>query len=490
MIRPLAAIFVFAGSYAFGQSPDSLIPPLSTPETNISREQSELDSVRNSAAAQFGSIKTSYDSAMTAVSEQTKRINNEIDSLRTLNLPGEGLLSKLDSIKRWNDDKINALNEKVEKLKTSVTEKINALQLPPGLEEKGRDLTTMVNELDVSLPDADISSALEDELKLDLPGVENQLGDQSIPGIDNLNLQDANLGEVGGPINQYQDQLSNPPASMEEASSMAEEQAMKISEVNGIGEQLGDAAKVAEMAGSVPDQEAIREELVQKVQQQAVDHFQGKEEQLQKAMETLAKYKQKYSKLEGLDQIPKRRPNEMRDKPFIERLVPGIALQIHRKDAWMVDFNLYAGYRFNPRLAVGAGWNQRVAYDADKYEFNPELRIYGPRLYGQHAIGEGFSARLETEYMNTLVPPQFSSKYADVNGREWVYSTMAGIKKEYRFLGNVKGTMMLLYNLHDRYHRSPYGDKLMVRFGFEFPVKRGRGPGGHHDCSACTIEDK
>jgi hypothetical protein len=74
--------------------------------------------------------------------------------------------------------------------------------------------------------------------------------------------------------------------------------------------------------------------------------------------------------------------------------------------------------------------------------------------------------------MNTRLPPQFASGNADPDSREWVYSTMAGVKKEYRFLGKVKGTMMLLYNLHDPQHRSPYVDKLMVRFGFEFARKK------------------
>jgi hypothetical protein len=247
---------------------------------------------------------------------------------------------------------------------------------------------------------------------------------------------------------------------------------MKISEVTEISEQLIEVGEVTEMAGSLPDQQAVKEELTRKAKQQAIDHFQGKEEQLQKAMETLAKYKQKYSKLEGLDQIPKKKSNEMRGKPLVERVVPGIALQIHRKDAWMVDFNVYAGYRFNPRLIVGAGWNQRVAYDADEPQFEPDLRIFGPRLFGEFAVGQGFSGRLESECMNTRVPPQFASGNADADGREWVFSTVAGIKKEYRFLRKVKGTMMLLYNLHDPNHRSPYADKLMVRFGFEFEMKK------------------
>ena len=100
--------------------------------------------------------------------------------------------------------------------------------------------------------------------------------------------------------------------------------------------------------------------------------------------------------------------------------------------------------------------------------------MYGPRLFGDFVIGQGFSARLESEYMNTRIPPRFASGNADPEGREWVYSTMAGIKKDYRFLGKVKGTMFLLYNLHDTKHHSPYADKLMVRFGFEFPMKKSR----------------
>ena len=472
MILRLAATLVLASSCAFGQSADSLVVPLSAIDTAVARGQLELDSVRNAAAAGFASMKTSYDSIITVAGEQTSRINTKIDSLGNLNLPAGRLRGKLDSIRLWKDERIDALNDKVEKLKSGVTGKINSLGLPSALEEKGQALTSIVNELDVSLPKTDIPLALQEDLPPGLPGLENPLGDQGVPGLESIVVKEVNLGEVGEQVSQYQDQLSTLPSDMEEASSLAEEQGMKIVQVNEISDQIGETTKIAEMAGTMPDQQAVKDELVQKAQQQAIDHFQGKEEQLQKAMETLAKYKQKYSKLEGLDQIPKKKSNEMRGKLFIERLVPGIALQIHRKDAWMVDFNVYAGYRFNPRLIVGAGWNQRVAYDADEHQFEPNLRIFGPRLFGEFAVGQGFSGRLESEYMNTRVPPQFASGNADADGREWVFSTMAGIKKEYRFLRKVKGTMMLLYNLHDPHHRSPYADKLMLRFGFEFEMKK------------------
>jgi hypothetical protein len=54
---------------------------------------------------------------MTVAGEQTGRINTNIDSLKNLSLPAKGLLGKLDSTNRWKDNKIDAPNKKVEKLK-------------------------------------------------------------------------------------------------------------------------------------------------------------------------------------------------------------------------------------------------------------------------------------------------------------------------------------------------------------------------------------
>lgn len=466
-----AVPLLFANCCVFGQSADSQVVQISSLDTIMIRNQLNLDSVRNTAAARFAAIRISYDSALAVADEQSSRLHAKIDSLEKLDLSVAGLSAQLDSIRQWTNERINALNDKTDKLKSAVNERISNMALPPGLQQKGQELTAVVNELDVSSPEAGMALAWKEKLQSDLTGLDNPLGDMTIPGFNDVDLKGVSPGNLGAEISHYQDQIPDLPTSMEEVSSMAEEQAMGIADANGISEQLSEATSFTETA-SLPDEQAIKEELVQEAQRQAVDHFQGKEEKLQKALQTLAKYKQKYSKLAGLDQIPKKKPNAMRGKPFIERLLPGIALQIHRKDAWMVDFNLYAGYRFNPRFTAGAGWNQRVAYDVDQYRFDPDLRVYGPRLYGEFSIGEGFSSRVESEYMNTRVPPRFSSGNADANGREWVYSTMAGVKKEYRFLRKVKGTMVLLYNLHDPRHRSPYADKLMVRFGFEFPMKK------------------
>lgn len=81
----------------------------------------------------------------------------------------------------------------------------------------------------------------------------------------------------------------------------------------------------------------------------------------------------------------------MKGEPFIERLIPGIAIQIQKTgDDFMVDFNAYARYGLREELPLGTGWNQRVAYNLDKNLFNPEPRIFGPRVYGKFKLWKDF----------------------------------------------------------------------------------------------------
>jgi hypothetical protein len=213
---------------------------------------------------------------------------------------------------------------------------------------------------------------------------------------------------------------------------------------------------------------------LQKGKQEAMNHFAGKEQVLQAAMEKVSKYKQKYSSLQSIHDLPKRRPNEMRGKPFRERLVPGIAFQIQRKsNDLLVDFNVYAGYRFTGKFTSGLGWNQRVAYNSKSNDFNPHARVFGPRTFAEYNLFKGICPRVEFEFMNTFVPKAlFAPATTDVGNREWVWTAFAGLKKDYRFLKKVKGTTMVMFNVYNPLHRSPYADVMNVRFGFEFPQKK------------------
>ena len=448
----IVAIFLLIDSCAFGQLPVVPVVPLSCIDTIVVDRSLNGDSLYDIASDTMDSTARSYDNTMGEARVRTACVQAQIDSLRKLNEPVGQAIDSLDAIRKRKDEEIRALNAKLEAARSKASKKIDSLAVPLVSNEEAQHVRAVVNEAARSSADIELPSLPQEGVEL--------LGIEGVPTI-----EDVNLDGVGADLRPH---IDAPPATL------IEEQATRAVDATNVDEQLREVEAATVIPESLQDESSVKQALEQKVQQETVDLFQGKREQLHEAMKTLSKYKKQYSRINSLDQIPKKRPNPLHNKPFTERLVPGIWLQIHRKDGWMVDFNVYAGYRFNPRLMAGAGWNQRLAYNPDAYEFNADLRVYGPRVFSDFAMGRGFSVRLESEYMNTRIPPRFSAGGSDSDGRGWVYSTLAGIKKEYRFLGKVKGTMLFLYNLHDRRDRSPYSDKLMMRFGFEFPMKKGK----------------
>lgn len=137
----------------------------------------------------------------------------------------------------------------------------------------------------------------------------------------------------------------------------------------------------------------------------------------------------------------------------------------------MVDFYAYVAYRFTRKINAGVGWNQRVAYNLNYNGFNPNLRIFGPRIFGEYNLWKGFSPRAELELMNTNLPRVTRGVSSDPLQREWVWGAFVGLKKEYRII-SIKGTAMIMTRLFNPDSKSAYTDVLNVRFGFEFPMKK------------------
>ena len=53
------------------------------------------------------------------------------------------------------------------------------------------------------------------------------------------------------------------------------------------------------------------------------------------------------------------------------------------------------------------------------------------------------------------------------------YIIFGGIKKEYNLSKKIRGNIQMMYNFHDRFYKtSPYADRLNVRMGLEFPMKK------------------
>ncbi len=211
--------------------------------------------------------------------------------------------------------------------------------------------------------------------------------------------------------------------------STIEQRATNIDAVN----ELASHTESIESLKSTQGPEALKEQMIEQVSNQAIDHFEGKGEVLKETMDKISKYKMMYSSVSSLSDLPKRPPNPMKEKPFIERVIPGIAFQISFKYSWQMDFAPYMGYRYNGKINAGLGWNQRLAFTGEE-ALNSQARVYGPRVFGEYLLMEGLTGRLEVETMNTFVPPLLKQTTNPSEGhREWVLAVIAGIKKTTRY---------------------------------------------------------
>ncbi|MBX2969803.1 MAG: hypothetical protein KF803_10575 [Cyclobacteriaceae bacterium] len=444
---------------------DTLLQAIQPVDSLYSTQLQTLDSLQQQTEIQCQAIMSEYDSINSTYSKITNDLQNRIDSLSNMGQPIETLASKLDSINSAKEERLFAIRQKAESVKQKTKEKIDGLNLPKEISGEVSKYTAALDQLDVSLPSSEFNIPqinLKEIPNLSLPNLNNplsaELGKLNIPEIN------TNLGEVTDKISAIQQELPETPK-VEDIAAKAEEKATELA-----SEKMGDIAGAPELPAS---EEQAKEMLVTEAKRQAIDHFAGKQDKLQAAMDQMSKYKQRYSNVQSIKDLPKKLPDEMHDKPLRERLVPGLSIQIQKRNDWWFNFNPYLGYRFTGRITAGLGWNHRIAFNFDKGEFNPDMYLYGPRSYGEFRIKKGFSGRLEVEVMNTPVRIPPSQDFAT---QEWVWSAMAGLKKEYRISKSLRGNAQVLYNLFNPHYKSPYTDRLNMRIGIEYKISGRKTP--------------
>jgi hypothetical protein len=405
-----------------------------------------------------------------------------VDSLTLLNEYSDKVSNALDSLNKLQEKILSELNTKIQSLKDKTLAKLNDLDLPPQLSDKLGKASSKINEFQMRTSDFKMPELSKDGLNI------NGLKTLDVPSAEDLNIDElqsiGNLGDIskiGEGLGEYEDdltELTNGGAGGTIAiQDLAESKAEELSGLSEIKDQTKALDEYKGLTEKIKNPDSLKEFAIEQAKEIAVDHFSGKEEQLSQAMQTLAKYKSKYPNLNSINEVTRRPPNEMKGKPLIERMVPGAALQIQKKgEDFMIDFNPYATYKFTERISAGLGWNQRVAYSFDAKKFNPLMRIYGPRVFGEFKIGKGFSPRAEIELMNTSIPSLTRTHTTDPFQREWIWGAFAGIKKEYKLIKNIKGTASVMMRLYNPNRKSPYTDVVNARLGFEFPMKKKKVP--------------
>lgn len=436
--------------------------------------------------------------------DSTKRIwLAKLDSAKQYGLPTANINKTLDSLVQRSPYRyVDSVQQKMDKLKqritdpvqkaeTTVNNKLNFIKSESGegaVLPNNVDLTSTLPSVTKPLagvPDVNVSSVNLPTGNMELPEIETKLPtpdlnigkDVKLPAVDQLKVATEKLDQVGAITEKagaYQEEISaikeNGLASSKEIPKLAEQKIGELDEVSAIQNQAG---KMDLPIGEKMDEEAakamLKEQAQTEVMKTAKDHFAGKQEALMSGMQKMTDLKKTYESLDSLN-VPKRRPNAMKGKSLLERLVPGFSLQIQKSSYWLLDLNPSLAYRISGRWSAGFGWNQRIGFTKQVNTVEQE-KIYGPRVFTEFLWAKGFSLRLEGEQMFGVSVPSFSTPKSADEPLVWMTTVFAGIKKEYKISNRLRGNIQILYMIYDDQYSSPYAIKFNTRLGLEYVFK-------------------
>lgn len=472
----LVLLMAMSAGQIFAQQADSL-KVLSRADSITTLQLQKADSIQQAFQRGANEITEEYQRATAPIDSTQQVLQNKIDSLNSLSLPTHKLSAKMDSLQQLKGNQLSAANGKLDKLKSKTVSGMNEVTLPPQMQQPVDQFKQSVNGYSIS----DSKSGMP---AMDIPGLDIK-GGLDIPssGLGELNLNGTGeLEKVTENIAGYGDVQQIAKGNIGEVKNIdkaAEAQAMKLADTGELQENAATLNQMHEAGASMNDPEALKQKASEELKKQtldammqnpATDYFADKAEVLQGAMGKMSKVKSKYTDVKSLFEMPKRPPNPMKDKPFIERIIPFLTFQIQSSDYFLLDVNPGLMYRLSGRFSAVAGWNHRLAFE--DLNIHREERVYGPRAGVQFKWVKGVSLRFLPEVMNSYVPSRINNFNVEEGSRQWVWSWPVGIKKEFKVYKSIRGNTEMMYNLYDRKDKSPYGDRIHIRFGFEFPLKK------------------
>jgi hypothetical protein len=141
----------------------------------------------------------------------------------------------------------------------------------------------------------------------------------------------------------------------------------------------------------------MEQEIIRKAKLVANDKLNKLTPALKSAQQQIAKAKKLNPAVQSFKDIVKKRPNEMKGKPFRDRFVPGLSLQSYRQEKFTVDWAVEVGYRVSGRLTTGAGYTYRVSLSEKNLNWIGNEGVSGYRFYTEFRLLKGIYAHGEFE---------------------------------------------------------------------------------------------
>ncbi len=447
------------------------------------------------------------DSVLTMVKTLRTEENRLVDSLeqtqgslmQSINKEATDLESQLkekpDSIAQQVEQKLTDLQDKVETKAAAIDNELesvlkNDLDIPeasvpqvPTLPEVP-DLNTKISSDNLKLPEA---VGLED-----LAGVSEKLTLPDIAGMKEINVPEEfdqlkkvsqEIDKVDGALakaEEYETDLINlKDGKIDEVKDLPEQVEKKVLEVDEVKFLDENAKKLASQKAKheallqrYQDKKLLQEEIKRKRENVANDLLNKNSAVFKEAQANIAKAQKLNPVVQSFKDMPVKRTNEIKDKPFYERLIPGISLQAYNTSAFSMDFSPHLGYRLAERWTVGLGAVYRTGFNERYSSFVRSEGIFGFRNYISFKAIKGFYLHGEFETLRLaerVKPP------AETNFQQNVYASHFGLGKQYPISRKINGTLLALYRIEYDGHL-PGMSKINLRVGFNYVTKKSRKP--------------
>jgi len=437
---------------------------------------SKQDSIQQKFKESADSLKALYQKPIIALNKKEILLKQKQDSLLSIGQkPNEKIQQQLDSIRLKKENLVNQFNQRKDSVVNRYQQKLAKLNKVPGVKNKVNlpGNSTNVNVGNANLPNSNFSlpeiSGLDLNQTNEFSSIDNKLPDVNNP-IQNTNLNNP-LQKIETPkelgiakdVKSKIETFKNDTTSIDQkASKVAEDKIAKEAGLEGLSNQQ---QKLNEQLQPQSEEEA-KAALLEQAQTTAINHFQGKEALLQEAMDKMAKYKKKYNSLASIKDA-KKFYNPLKEKSFRERIFPGISFQYQKSNDYMLDINPSMGYMILQNISAGVGFNYRLVRSGNNDYWRQNQSVYGPRAFVEVKLFRGFLGYIEYEYMNTRVPEK-AGVSRETGKREWVSGLFTGIKTRYPITRWMKGTAIVQFNWLNDSIKSPYGNNITSRIGFEF----------------------
>jgi hypothetical protein len=458
---------------------DSLLAQSKAKSDSILRvAQNKQDSLQQKFTKSADSLKALYQKPIIALNKKEILLKQKQDSLLAIGQkPNEKIQQQLDSIRLKKENLVNHFNQRKDSVVNRYQQKLAKLNKVPGVKNKVTLPSNNTNIGNNSILNSNFSlpeiSGLDLNQTSELSSIDNKLPDVSNP-IQNTNLNNP-LQKIETPkelgiakdVKSKIETFKNDTTSIDQkASKVAEDKIAKEAGLDGFSDQ---EQKFNEQLKPQSEEEA-KAALLEQAQTTAINHFQGKEALLQEAMDKMAKYKKKYNSLASIKDA-KKFYNPLKEKSFRERIFPGISFQYQKSNDYMLDVNPSLGYMILQNVSAGVGFNYRLVRSGNNEHWRQNQSVYGLRAFAEVKLFRGFLGYIEYEYMNTRVPEK-AGVSRETGKREWVSGLFTGIKTRYPITRWMKGTAIVQFNWLNDGIKSPYGNTITSRIGFEFYFKK------------------